>query len=114
MQNEERLRIMEETLARHAEEIHSSALERIGRIESRVHRAVFLLAPETGEPREENVVDFHQGDANSEAHHSLPSKSAQEALLELNATLKVTREHLDALGSSVQRLRAALKARGLD
>jgi len=113
-QTEERLRFMEETLARHAGEIHSSALERIGRIESRVHRAVFLLSSDAAEQCEENVVEFcgaGGGAGGTVGHHALPAKAAQDALFELNATLKVTREHLDALGSSVRRLRAAVGKR---
>jgi len=111
---EPRLRLMEAKLTYHAEEIHRGVVERVDRIDSRIQRAMALLAADGEDRCEENVVEFRGVDAGpgQASHHSLPAIAAREALHELNATLKVTREHLDALGASVGRLREAVaKAR---
>lgn len=106
---ESRLAALELKLAIHAEELHSEVRGRVERIESRLENAVHYLGEKEGEPIEaENVVCF--GGADSRPHH-LHATNAKSALNELNETLHVTRQHLDALGASVARMRSAIETR---
>lgn len=105
---EARMAALELKLAIHAEEIQDGVLERVERIESRFRNAVKSFNSEGGsEGTAENVVEFHQ---ESPSSHELRASNAREALNELNATLLVTRKHLEALGASVARMRAVVSS----
>lgn len=99
---ESRLHLLESTLSAHAEELKRGVTERVERIESRFHRAMISLTLDDEGNEAANVVEFEGDD--SVLHH-LPTTAAIDAINELNDTLQLTREHLDALGSSVARMR---------
>lgn len=105
---ESRMENLESKLEAHANDLKSKVTDRVDRIESRIHRAMSSLTGEGEDQSVENVIEF-QGEPKS-LHH-LPAASAISALNELNSTLKQTREHLEALGVSVEKMRRSIPAR---
>lgn len=105
-QLESRMRLLEAKLGLHAEELKASIEQRVKRIESRVSRALVSLGSEVDVEDVENVVEFQT--SGSEMHH-LPAAAALAALNELNDTLELTRNHMEALDRSVSRMRSALQ-----
>ena len=106
---EARLAALEAKLVSHAEELKSQVSERVVRIQSRLENAMRPFHPggeaEKGEDEAVNVVPFAA--ASPDLHH-LHASNAREALHELNQTLTLTREHLEALSSSVDRMRQSV------
>lgn len=101
-----RMELLETKLASHADDLKETVTERVDQIESRFHRAMRSLSGKDGENEAmENVIEFAA--EHVEMHH-LPATAALEALHDLNLTLQLTREHLDALGASVNRMRDAV------
>ncbi len=101
-----RMHLLEDKLASHAEDLQSNVAERVDQIESRFERAMrSLCADDASGDSIENVIEFAA--ENVELHH-LPTTAALEALNDLNDTIRLTREHLDALGTSVARMRDAV------
>lgn len=103
---ESRMVLLESKLSVHAEDLRESVVRRVERIESRVSRALTSLGSGQDTPDPDNVVEF--AEAGRDLHH-LPAVAAVSALNELNATLELTRNHLDALDASVDRMRTALR-----
>lgn len=117
-QLETRMLLLENRLSHHAEELKTSLFQRVERIESRVVRALVTLGSREAEESEAaNVVEFSgfgtddSGNENREVHH-LPASAAVSALNELNDTLELTRNHMEALDASVSRMREALRQSG--
>jgi hypothetical protein len=114
---ESRLEALEFRLISHAEELKCQIAERVLRIQSRIERALHPFEPISGsgpiEPIADNVLEFGKdgGVSNESVNHLLHASNAREAMLELNETLRVTREHLESLSSSIERMRASLAAR---
>lgn len=106
---EARLATLEVKLVSHAEELKLQVSERIVRIQSRLENAIRPFEEGVGKNTEEdaaaNVVPF--APVSKDQHH-LHASNACEALNELNQTLRLTREHLDALSSSVNRMRQSV------
>ncbi len=109
---EARVATMELKLATHAEEIQSQVTERVLRIQSRLERtlSLFDVTPDQEDveatvPGAGNVVEFSSDGGD---FHYLHAANAMEALLELNDTIRQTREHLEALASSVTRMKRAV------
>ena len=103
---ESRLHLLEETLGHHAEDLKANVAERSERIESRFDRAIGLLAKEEGEEADrEKIIEFA---ADSIQTPELPASAALNALHELNETILLTREHLEALGCSVAQMKRSL------
>ena len=96
-----RISMLESKLASHAEELKENVTQRVDRIESRFHRAMVSLGS-SKEQEGEKVVEF-QSDAVT-LHH-LPAAAALNCLNELNDTLQLTRDHVEALEESVDRMR---------
>ena len=109
---EARLATLELKLVSHAEELKLQVSERVMRIQSRLENAMkpFQSPAETGEIGEgaDNVVAFV---TDAKHLHHLHASNACEALNDLNQTLRLTREHLEALSSSVDRMRQAVSRR---
>lgn len=109
---EARLASLEVKLVSHAEELKLQISERIVRIQSRLENAIRPFEggePEnTAEDTAANVVPFA---VDSKSQHHLHASNAREALNELNQTLRLTREHLEALSSSVARMRQSVTKR---
>ncbi len=110
-----RLARLEQRLAIHADELKSNVSERITRIQSRLERALggFQLGREEGtevEENPENVVEFRnlRGGKPGQADHVLCVKNAREAMTELNETLRLTRDHLEALSGSIDKMRSCI------
>jgi len=101
---EGRMRLLESKLTTHAEDLKTSLVRRVDRIESRVSRALVSLGTDSEEDAE-NVVEF---ESEAKDLHHLPATSALSALNELNETLVITRNHMEALDRSVSRMREAL------
>jgi hypothetical protein len=114
---EARLEALESRLISHAEELKSQIAGRVMRIQSRIERALRPFQPESERERVErnadNVVEFGEegGAANEPVDHLLHACNAREAMLELNETLRVTREHLESLARSIEQMRDSLAAR---
>lgn len=114
---EARLEALESRLISHAEELKSQIAGRVMRIQSRIERALRPFQPESERERVErnadNVVEFGKEgvETNEPVDHLLHACNAREAMLELNETLRVTREHLESLASSIEQMRASLAAR---
>jgi len=104
-QLESRMRLLETKLGDHAEELKVNIVQRVERIESRVSRALVTLGTETEDESAQNVVEF-EGEKTS---HHLPATSAIAALNELNDTLELTRNHMEALDRSVSKMRQTLR-----
>ena len=101
-----RMDLLESKLATHADDLKETVSERVDQIESRFCRAMLSLSGKDGEGEVmENVIEFAA--EHLEMHH-LPTTAALEALHDLNSTLQLTKEHLDALGGSVSRMRDAV------
>lgn len=102
---EDRMGKLEAKLEIHARDLKARVTERVERIESRIHRAMNSLSgAEEGESAG-NVIEFVSEETSL---HHLPATSALTALNELNATLKQTREHLEALSVSVEQMRRSV------
>ncbi|MDF1824446.1 MAG: hypothetical protein P1U68_07375 [Verrucomicrobiales bacterium] len=99
---EMRMGMLEAKLEVHARDLKARVTERVERIESRIHRAMSSI---TGSAEEESVGNVIEFVSEETSLHHLPAASALSALNELNATLKQTREHLDALILSVDQMR---------
>lgn len=114
---EARLEALEIRLLSHAEELKAQIAGRVMRIQSRLERALRPFQPESERERVErhadNVVEFgKEGDlVVKEVDHGLHACNAREAMLELNETLRVTREHLESLSSSIERMRESFAAK---
>lgn len=114
---EARLEALEGRLISHAEELKSQIAGRVMRIQSRIERALRPFQPESERERVErnadNVVEFgKEGEVSDEpVDHLLHARNAREAMLELNETLRVTREHLESLARSIEQMRESLAAR---
>ena len=114
---EARLEALEIRLVSHAEELKSQISGRVMRIQSRIERALRPFQPESERERVErladNVVEFGKEgvEATKEIDHDLHARNAREAILELNETLRVTREHLESLSSSIERMRESVSAK---
>lgn len=102
---EERIGKLEVKLDVHAQDLKDRVTERVERIESRIERAMTSLSGKSETEAADNVIEFA---AEAKAMHHLPTASAISALNELNATLKQTREHLEALQNSVDQMRSAV------
>lgn len=113
---DQRLARLEQRLAIHADELKSNVSERITRIQSRLERALggFQSSREEGtevEKNPENVVEFRNlrsGKPEREADHILCVKNARDAMTELNETLRLTRDHLEALSGSIDKMRSCI------
>ena len=112
---EERLLSLEQRLVSHAEELKSQLSDRVMRIHSRVERAMRSFQPESERQRFErvadNVVEFGFVPARETTlpeAHLLNARNARAAIRELNETLRQTREHLEALSGSVEKMRRAV------
>lgn len=99
------MRLLESRLGDHAEELKSNIERRVERIESRITRALVSLGSEPEHEDAGNVVQFQQQE---NTPHHLPATSAIAALNELNDTLRMTRNHMEALDRSVSRMRRTL------
>lgn len=101
-----RLDHLELRLVAHAEEFRGEMVERVEEIQSRLENAMkpFQTPTEDGEVAS-NVVEFRADE--SDFHH-LHANNACKALSELNRTLRSSREHLDALSKSVERMKRAI------
>lgn len=102
---EVRMGMLESKLEIHARDLKARVTERVERIESRIHRAMNTISGGADEETAGNVIEFTSEDTSL---HHLPAASALTALNELNATLKQTREHLDALSLSVDQMRRSV------
>lgn len=102
---EDRMTFLESELTAHAKDLKESVTQRIDRIESRFQRALVSIGSKTDEENPANIIEFNSSEVRL---HHLPTVAALEALNELNATLRLTREHLDALNTSVTRMRRAV------
>jgi hypothetical protein len=109
---EARLATLEVKLVSHAEELKVQISERVVRIQSRLENALRPFEGGVDENAAEggalNVVPFA---TESKDQHHLHASNASEALNELNQTLRLTREHLEALSSSVDRMRQSVANR---
>lgn len=112
-QIEIRLSELELKLTQHAQELNSEISSRVLRIQSRIESALrpFHVKAESNRLEEEadNLVSFSEGEGRTK--HQLYAHNAREAMLELNETLRITREHLDALSGSVERMRTSVSGR---
>lgn len=114
---EARLEALEIRLISHAEELKAQIAGRVMRIQSRLERALRPFQPESERERVErqadNVVEFGKEGEQvvKEVDHELHARNAREAMLELNETLRVTREHLESLSSSIERMRESFSAK---
>ncbi len=106
---ETRMELLEDKLASHAKDLKCTVEDRVDQIESRFHRAMRTMSQsECAETDSlENVIEFA---AENVSLHHLPTTAALEALKDLNKTLQLTRDHLDALGTSVARMREAVSS----
>lgn len=86
------------------------------RIQSRIERAMRPFQPESERMRAErsadNILEFgidHPGKSET-SEGTLYARNACEAMSELNETLRVTREHLEALFGSIERMKRSVSA----
>ncbi len=96
-----RISMLESKLASHAMEMKENVTERVDRIESRFHRAMVSLGS-SEEQEGDKVVEFQ---SDTVTLHHLPATAALNCLNELNDTLQLTRDHVEALEESVDRMR---------
>lgn len=99
---DERIAALENNLTVHAEELTRNVVSRVERIESRFHRALISMGGDAEKLEKENVIEFTTDHI---VLHHLPTVAAIEALNELNHTLQLTREHVDALRDTVSRMK---------
>lgn len=113
---EVRLAALEHRLVSHAEELKSCIGNRVMRIQSRVERAMRPFQPESGRMRAElsvdNIIEFgtERPGKPEMPVEALNARNAREALLELNETLQQTREHLEALFGSIDRMKRSVSS----
>lgn len=113
---EARLATLELKLVTHAEELKVQVSERVMRIQSRLENAMKFF--QSSSPGEDNEGDYSEEAGNvlefsadlTHLHH-LHAANAREAINELNQTIRLTREHLEALAGSVERMRQAVASR---
>lgn len=114
---EVRLSALESRLVSHAEELKSCIGARVMRIQCRIERAMRPFQPESERMRLErgadNILEFGserpgRAETKDEALHA---RNAREAMLELNETLRTTREHLEALFGSIERMKRSVADR---
>ncbi len=115
---EARLSSLELRLVAHAEELKTQVSQRVMRIQSRVERALRPFQPESERKRAErsadNVIEFGidmPGGEPGDSRHQLHARNARAAMHELNDTLRLTREHLEALSGSIERMRRSVDGR---
>jgi hypothetical protein len=112
---EARLAALERKLVSHAEDLKVQVSDRVLRIQSRLENAMKPFEADSSEGEAtgdvSNVLNF-AGDF-TQLHH-LHATNACSALNDLNQTLKVTREHLEALASSVDRMKRSVSKRSED
>lgn len=112
---ESRLNLLEVTLVEHAAELKDQVSERVQRIECRIESALrpFHAGEEGADEGAENVVDFagSRGPVGGPHHTLLHARNAREAMLELNETLRATREHLESLEKMVERMKRSVASR---
>lgn len=114
---EARLEALEVRLVSHAEELKSQIAGRVMRIHSRIERALRPFQPESEREKVErstdNIVEFGNSHRSKSGTPDplLHARNAREAMLELNETLRVTREHLEALSGSIDRMRKSVESR---
>lgn len=114
---ESRLSALELRLVTHAEDLKFQISERVLRIQSRIESALRPFQAKAERKRLEedadNVVDFSDTQESGEPRdkHQLYARNAREAMMELNDTLRVTREHLEALSGSIQRMKKSVGSR---
>ncbi len=114
---EARLSSLELRLVAHAEELKMQVSQRVMRIQSRVERAIRPFQPESERKRTErsadNIVEFGMdlAEEGRQGDHPLHARNARAAMNELNETLRLTREHLEALSGSIERMRRSMAER---
>ncbi len=109
---ESRLANLEVKLVSHAEELKHQISERVVRIQSRLENAMRPFEGGIDENAlDEGVMNVVPFGGESKDQHHLHASNAREALNELNQTLRLTREHLEALSSSVDRMRQSVANR---
>lgn len=112
---EARLATLERKLVSHAEDLKVQVSDRVLRIQSRLENAMkpFVADSQEMEPDQNgsNILSF-SGEF-TQLHH-LHASNACTALSDLNQTLKATREHLEALASSVERMKRSVSKRSED
>ncbi len=120
---EARLAALELRLVNQAEELKSQVADRVLRIQSRLESALkpFQTGTERSRRRSEagtvmeteakNVVDFIPELSAGVEGRLLHARNAREAMVELNETLRLTREHLEALSGSIERMRRSVSGR---
>lgn len=113
-----RLATLEQRLAVHAEELKINVSDRVTRIQCRLERALRPFQTERERNKREgetapNIVEF-----NATANHgkepinrTLYVQNAREAMAELNETLRLTRDHLESLSGSIERMRRSIPKR---
>jgi hypothetical protein len=112
---EARLAALERKLVRHAEDLKVQVSDRVLRIQSRLENAMKPFEVESPEMEldgnDSNILSF-AGEF-TQLHH-LHATNGCTALNDLNQTLKATREHLEALASSVERMKRSVSKRSED
>jgi hypothetical protein len=113
---EVRLAALEHRLVTHAEDLKTSIGNRVMRIQSRVERAMRPFQPESERMRAErsvdNIIEFGTDRPGKPEMpvEALHARNAREAMLELNETLQQTREHLEALFGSIDRMKRSVSS----
>ncbi len=109
--------MLETRLVNHAEELKLQISERVLRIQSRIESALRPFQAKAERKRVEedvdNIVSFSETQESAEPRnkHELHAHNAREAMMELNDTLRITREHLDALSGSIERMKKSVAGR---
>ena len=91
---DKRLSVLEEKIMTHAEDLHERICESLDRIEDRLEDEILPLAV--------NPLDRLGGSA---------ATDAGDALSEFSNTIKLTREHLEALTKTVSVMRGSMLSR---
>lgn len=108
---EARLSSLKVGLREHAEELKKQVSDRVLKIHSRLENALHPFQPESETDvaidGAKNVLSFEspRHRLSPEQRNLLHLRNAREAMKELNETLRATREHLEALDSSVEKMR---------
>ncbi len=114
---EARLSSLELRLVAHAEELKMQVSQRVMRIQSRVERALRPFQPDSERKRVErsadNIIEFGADvlGPDSDSKRLLHARNARAAMHELNDTLRLTQEHLEALSGSIERMRRSVAGR---
>lgn len=113
---EARLSSLEVGLREHSEELKQQVSARVLKIQCRLENALHPFQPEiegsAAADGAKNVLSFEnpQHRLSPEQRNLLHLRNAREAMKELNETLRATREHLEALDSSVEKMRHRIDA----